>query len=93
MDDIRKYLEETKSKIIGKSVIALPPRFKKKEDCVDLLICLFQRQLLQLSPNKSAIIIPKAIFRLLQLFNIFFISEPGIRQRMIRAKRKSTQQK
>lgn len=85
LDNIKNGLKDIKSDLLGKPVVAMPPRFKEKEDCIDLLIRLFQRQL---PPDTPDNVISKAIFALLQLFNIFFIEMTGIRQRMTRAKQK-----
>lgn len=82
---IKKGLEDIKSDLLERPDIALPPRFKDKEDCVDSLLCLFMSQL---PPDTPDSVIYNAIFALLQLFSIFFIGVAGIRQRITRAKRK-----
>jgi len=89
MDEMKEYLEKTKSIIVGKPVITLSHRYRDtiygQEDCVDSLIRLFKQQLPTDTPKN---IISKAISTLLALFNIFFIGEAGIRQRMTRANQK-----
>jgi hypothetical protein len=81
---IKKDLEDIKSKLTSKPVIALPPRFKEGGDNVDSLIRLFKQQL---PPTTSEKVISEAILTILHTFNIFFIGSEGISQRMKRMKR------
>lgn len=81
---IKNRLKEIKIDLLQNPVVALPSRFNEKDDCIDLLICLFRRQLPPATPDLT---ISTAISTLLRQFNIF--AEPeAIRQRIIRAKQK-----
>jgi len=81
---IKKDLEDIKSKLTTKPVIAMPPRFREGGDNIDSLIRLFKRDL---PPTTSGKVISEAILTLLHTFNIFVIESEGIRQRMKRMKR------
>lgn len=82
---IKEDLEDIKSNLISKPIIALPHRFRENEDFIDLLIRLFQGQL---PPTTPANVISQAISTLLHTFNIFTVEPAAIRQRITRAKRK-----
>ncbi|MCX5888448.1 MAG: hypothetical protein NTY36_03235 [Deltaproteobacteria bacterium] len=82
---IKNDLEDIKSNLISKPVIALPTRLMEKEDCIDSLISLFKQQL---PPTTPDIVISQAISTLLHTFNIFTVEPDAIRQRITRSKRK-----